>query len=568
MINIILHIKHKINIFIFNISKIGIDNDNELFHRQINLNNILWFAYSILMLSSSILSFYFNISNYVIIVLLAFFFNLITIVLSYKKLHLISRIFLILNITILIFVLSTIYGEDSRIILFYLPLILHVFLVFKNSELKYILVLISLILILLLTYTYNYDFFKNYSTLNEYGKKIHLITFPSLIILLCILMYTTLKNSFSLDKSILYQRLYYEKIINTLPIEIIVMDEQFKYQFINKAAVSDENLRNWLIGKDDYDYVELRNKEEVIADKRFEFYNKAKQSKNILNIEEIIYTPEGNKKYTEKTLLYIDDDILGDKFRYIGYSLDTTAKKETELKLNEYMLKLEKSNEELKQFAYITSHDLKSPLRNINSLLQLIRKKNENLLNTDSKDLIDSCIKSASYLYNIVSDVLLYTTSEMDISNFVIIDINETINEVLKNIDSIIKEKNATIVFDKKFPKIFSNRTMMFNLFSNLIQNGIKYNKSIIPTVTIDYTENEDYYNFSISDNGIGIDEKYKEQIFIVFKRLHNQSEYEGTGIGLSICKQIVENLGGNISVISKLGEGSTFYFNLPKSIQ
>jgi light-regulated signal transduction histidine kinase (bacteriophytochrome) len=106
---------------------------------------------------------------------------------------------------------------------------------------------------------------------------------------------------------------------------------------------------------------------------------------------------------------------------------------------------------------------------------------------------------------------------------------------------------------------------MIFNLFLNLIQNGIKYNKSEVPQVDIDFVEDDFNFIFSISDNGIGIDEKYKEQIFVVFKRLHTQQEYEGTGIGLSICKKIVENLNGKIWIDSTVGEGSTFFISLPK---
>jgi signal transduction histidine kinase len=371
-----------------------------------------------------------------------------------------------------------------------------------------------------------------------------------------------------IDKQVEYQEKYFSRILNSLPVEIIVMDEKFKYRFINKEAIKDDHMREWLIGKDDYDYVKYRAKNKSIADERFEFYRSVSSNQEYGHLEEVIYTAQGQKKYTDKTLMYIDDEDLGSAMRYIGYSIDSTSKKEAEIMLKQYMLKLEKSNEELKQFAYITSHDLKSPLRNINSLLQLTKKRNENILDQDSKDLIETCIKSANYLYTVVGDVLLYTTSEADKSVYVKIDLNDIISEIIKNNTVFFKEKKAEIILKKEFPQIFSHRTMMFNLFSNLIQNGIKYNKSEVPKVTIDYTESEDYYYFSVSDNGIGIDEKYKDQIFIVFKRLHNQSEYEGTGIGLSICKQIVENLGGSISFISKLGEGSTFYFNLPKSKQ
>jgi len=560
----------KFNKILYFVANIGLDSEDNEHERNVKMNNLNWLFYSTIILFNTIYFFIFFFKSPLLIILNIIIFSLysLVIVFSYYKFYLLSRCYNLIFLIACIFFFSVIFGKESNLMLMYIPILIQVFLVFNYKEKLFLFIFVSIIYFLFFFYNFRADLIGQFTMFHQYGMVIHDSIIYYLLFFMTLIMLFNYYENILIDKQVEYQEKYFSRILNSLPVEIIVMDEKFKYRFINKEAIKDDHMREWLIGKDDYDYVKYRAKNKSIADERFEFYRSVSSNQEYGHLEEVIYTAQGQKKYTDKTLMYIDDEDLGSAMRYIGYSIDSTSKKEAEIMLKQYMLKLEKSNEELKQFAYITSHDLKSPLRNINSLLQLTKKRNENILDQDSKDLIETCIKSANYLYTVVGDVLLYTTSEADKSVYVKIDLNDIISEIIKNNTVFFKEKKAEIILKKEFPQIFSHRTMMFNLFSNLIQNGIKYNKSEVPKVTIDYTESEDYYYFSVSDNGIGIDEKYKDQIFIVFKRLHNQSEYEGTGIGLSICKQIVENLGGSISFISKLGEGSTFYFNLPKSKQ
>ncbi len=490
---------------------------------------------------------------------------LIPIFLSYNKHHLFSKNFIITFLIIVIFANSIIWGKESFLIFFLIPVVIQLFVIYSKNELKYIIIYYIIIFVLFIVYQFRFDLFEPYAILKEYGLRNSYLNLPVLSILLFLMMILTFRINNLNENKIAYQKKYFEKILNSLPFDIEVIDANFKYQFINKHAIKDDKIREWIIGKDDYEFMNLKGKDSKLADARRSLLKQVLESGKTSQMEEIIEVENGKKYYSDKIIISLNDNELGEAMRFIGYSKDTTKKREAEILLKQYMLKLEKSNEEIKQFAYVTSHDLKSPLRNISSLLQLAKKKNEHIITEDSKELIDICIKSANSLYNIVNDVLLYTTSEVDIASFSKIDVNEVVYDVLNNINSFVDENNARVNVKNKLPFVFSHKTMIFNLFLNLIQNGIKYNKSEVPQVDIDFVEDDFNFIFSISDNGIGIDEKYKEQIFVVFKRLHTQQEYEGTGIGLSICKKIVENLNGKIWIDSTVGEGSTFFISLPK---
>ncbi len=226
--------------------------------------------------------------------------------------------------------------------------------------------------------------------------------------------------------------------------------------------------------------------------------------------------------------------------------------------------KLSLSNKELQNYAQITSHDLKSPLRTISGFVSLLDKKNK--ANYDHKDqqYMDFIKNGTIKMTEVVENLL--NLSKVNISKEDnLIDINSVINETLKGLDFQIQEKNVSIIQSGIFPEIKMDKTNARQLFQNLISNAIKYNENPNPEVQIIGAENEDGYLFSIKDNGLGIENKYHEEIFEIFKRLHVNEEYEGSGIGLAICKKIVEKYNGNISLESLPGQGSTFYISLPK---
>lgn len=544
----------------------GVENkEDEFLNKTIILNNLNWIYFTIIFSIYGIVGYFqqvhFALFSCLLIVLI---YSSVYLTSYYKKINTSKNLNLIL-LTIFTFTAAVVYGRESNLIYFYFPILVMVFLLFTIKDVKYIIFHFLSIATLFLLYYYQTDFFQKYAFYQESSLFVGKMVIPFQIFNLFLILYFGFKRNSDNELKIIAQKKYFEKILNTIPIEIVVMDGEFRYQFVNKTAIKDDTLREWIIGKNDYDYVFHREKSTDIADYRFATYESVKKI-GFVNFEEVLQLKNGKKKYTDKTLLKLTNNEINDEVNYLGFSLDTTLKREAEELLKEYMLKLEKSNEEIKQFAYITSHDLKSPLRNIISLLQLTKKKNEHIIKEDSKELIEICINSANSLYNIVSDVLLYTMSEVDQSTFSEINLDEVLAEVLSNINSYIIEHNAIVNVKKRMPIVFSHKTMMLNLFSNIVQNGIKYNKSEIPIIDIDVEDEGSDYLFSIKDNGIGIDPKFSDQVFLIFKRLHTQQEFEGTGIGLSICKKIIDNLNGQIWVQSEIGEGSTFFVRIPKN--
>jgi len=242
----------------------------------------------------------------------------------------------------------------------------------------------------------------------------------------------------------------------------------------------------------------------------------------------------------------------------------------TELKKAEELLKLKinelaRSNAELEQFAYVSSHDLQEPLRMIASYLQLLERKYEGKLDKKADKYIHFAVDGATRMQNLIDDLLTFSRVTTQANEFELTDIEVILNRVLTNLSVSIKENSATITHGT-LPEIMVDGTQMTQVLQNLINNALKFRSKDNPKIHISASQEDKYWLFSVKDNGIGIDPKYSERIFEVFKRLHKKRDYPGTGIGLSICKKIVERHGGRIWVDSKLGEGSTFYFNIPIS--
>jgi len=232
--------------------------------------------------------------------------------------------------------------------------------------------------------------------------------------------------------------------------------------------------------------------------------------------------------------------------------------------LNDY---LKKSNKELEQFAYITSHDLKEPLRSINGFANLLSRELNVDRNSNAGEYIAFIKSKTKQLETLISDILTYTKLTEKINTHKYADINEVVQSIEKELIHTLNNKNISIKVNKKLPYIKSTDSKMFFLFKNIIENGLKYNKNNVPQVSINYEIQEQVYLFSIKDNGIGMDEKYHQQIFEMFKRLHDRDAYIGTGLGLALCKKIIDDLKGNIWTESEVGKGSTFYFTLPKEV-
>jgi light-regulated signal transduction histidine kinase (bacteriophytochrome) len=226
---------------------------------------------------------------------------------------------------------------------------------------------------------------------------------------------------------------------------------------------------------------------------------------------------------------------------------------------------LENSNKELEQFAYVASHDLQEPLRMISSFLGLIEKKYDEILDEKGKQYISFAVDGAKRMRSIILDLLDFSRLKEAYESKKWIPMPEIMKEVLLLNKKLILESGAKIT-TSNLPTVYGQESGLIQLFNNLISNAIKYRKEEEkPKINITAEEHGDHWQFTVEDNGIGIDSKYLEKIFIIFQRLHGREQYPGSGIGLAICKKITEIHGGKIWVESTLGKGSTFHFTLQK---
>ena len=228
--------------------------------------------------------------------------------------------------------------------------------------------------------------------------------------------------------------------------------------------------------------------------------------------------------------------------------------------------KLEVTNKELERFAFVASHDLKTPLRNINSFLQLLKRrlKSNGTYSEDVSEYIDFASNNARQMHFLIQDILEYSRLNQEGVQYGEINLTEIINQIQNNIQTYIEDKNAVIEISQ-LPTIQGNESQITLLFQNLIENAIKYNEELSPRIQINYEESPTGFLISVTDNGIGIEQEYSEKIFEMFTRLHNQGHYQGSGIGLAICQKIANHHGGFIELESEINKGSTFKIHLPK---
>jgi len=236
----------------------------------------------------------------------------------------------------------------------------------------------------------------------------------------------------------------------------------------------------------------------------------------------------------------------------------------TEKKLRDYNIELERKNREIEQFAYIASHDLQEPLRSISNFSNLLSEKLSANPDTRVQEYIGYIKGGSSRMSNLIFDLLEYSRIGKDATKSVI-DCDKLVNEVITDMSADIKGNNAEIRVSKL--PVVNGYIFLKSLFQNLLSNAIKFHQpGIRPFINISAIDKGTEFQFSIQDNGIGIEKIYRERVFIIFQRLHSRSEYEGTGIGLSQCKKIIELHGGKIWIESEPGKGTTFVFTIPKS--
>lgn len=276
-----------------------------------------------------------------------------------------------------------------------------------------------------------------------------------------------------------------------------------------------------------------------------------------------ILFPEGRVKFVHLITRVIFDEN-GTLLRREGIEMDITERKMAQLELERTLEKLERSNKELEQFAYIASHDLQEPLRMVASYMGLLEKKYGPELDEKAKEFIEYAVDGARRMSGLINDLLTYSRITTRAREFTEVDLNKTFSDVTHDLQILIQEKDARI-YSSKLPVIKADPVQMHQLLQNIIGNAIKFHGERTPVVNISAERKKIGWLFSIRDNGIGIDPESFERIFQVFQRLHEMGKYPGTGIGLAICQKIVERHGGRIWVESKAGEGTTFHFTIPE---
>ena len=242
---------------------------------------------------------------------------------------------------------------------------------------------------------------------------------------------------------------------------------------------------------------------------------------------------------------------------------DITQRKQTEESLMKAMMELERSNRELEQFAYIASHDLQEPLRMVSSYVQLLAQRYKGRFDADADDFIHYAVDGARRMQTMINDLLSYSRVGTRGKPFGQADCDEILKQVLAGLKLQIEESGALITSDP-LPAVMADASQLYQVFQNLISNAIKFRGEKIPEIYVSAERKKGELIFSVSDNGIGFEEKYAGKIFDIFKRLYPASKYPGSGIGLTICRKIIERHKGRIWAESEPGKGSVFYFTLP----
>ena len=359
------------------------------------------------------------------------------------------------------------------------------------------------------------------------------------------------------EEKLLAASLYARSLLEASLDPLVTISEEGKITDVNKATEDVTGCsREELIGSDFSDYFTAPEQaragyQKVFTEGLVKDYPLAIRSKSgritaVLYNATVYLNPQG--------------EIQG----VFAAARDVTERKAMENEIKLAMEKLQQSNAELEQFAYVASHDLQEPLRMVASYVQLIERRYKGKLDSDADEFIGYAVDGANRMRGLIDDLLTYSRVSRLGKPFEITDLESTLEIVLLNLKTSIAENEALVTHDK-LPTVMADGGQLVQLFQNLIGNGIKFHGEEAPHVHISAQVRDTDYLFSVRDNGIGIAPEYYDRLFKIFQRLHTREEYPGSGIGLAVCKRIVERHGGQIWIDSQVGKGSTIYFTLSK---
>ncbi|GAB6052974.1 hypothetical protein JCM17960_17940 [Magnetospira thiophila] len=356
------------------------------------------------------------------------------------------------------------------------------------------------------------------------------------------------------------QLLFRENLLSAIPAPVFVKDEALIYIDCNEAFEAYLGRpRDEILGRSVHD---------IAPPGLADIYQKADQdllaSDSAQIYESSVQTGDGQRREVvfHKAVFHRANGEVGG---IIGVILDITERKRIERDLARHARKLEWSNSELEQFAYVTSHDLKEPLRTITSYLQLLQMRYADRFDGDARTFIDFAVEGAGRMSRLIQDLLAYSQISTQTQPFAPVNLEQVVDQATANLQGVLEEVGGEILHGA-LPTVTGDAGQLTRLLQNLIGNGLKYRDPARPSrVEVSATHEGSYWIISVADNGIGIEPAYHQKIFQIFQRLHQQEVYGGTGIGLAICKRIIEQHHGRLWVESELGKGATFRFALPE---
>jgi len=455
-------------------------------------------------------------------------------------------------------------GRTYSPILVYISIIFVANLVFQSRRVKMLYFLVTFLSI------YAYVLANTY-TLKPQLPYIELIEFGMLFF--CILFIHNALSIFFKDihvykKKIKEREHFLDKIINTSPDAIFVKNNKRQFVLVNdKFTEIEGRSKEAFIGKTSLELDVSRKSDDIFAKEDKEII---RTSKPIVN--RVVTGMENGEQlwfsYTKVPITNAKQNVIG----ILCTSRDITPQKRQEIAMNEKNIELQKyieSNMQLENFAHIASHDLKEPIRSIIGFSQLLKRKAKNKLNTDENEYLEFIIAASQNMATQIEDLLEYALVNSKTPTFKTVYIPQLLDHVLKQLQTAIQSQKAHIKCQNIPEKIMCNSNQISQLFQNIISNGIKFSRpNVSSIISINAKEEPTYWQFSISDNGIGISPEYHEKIFLLFRRLHTRETYQGTGIGLAICKKIVDRHNGKIWIESEEGQGTTFHFTISKQLE
>jgi len=348
----------------------------------------------------------------------------------------------------------------------------------------------------------------------------------------------------------------FSTFMEMLPAAAFIKEEDSTYRYVNKFLNEQFDAHKWLGKKLSADLPSQK--------KQFSSANDGESLESTNHFEEFVYDKKNELRYFETWKFPLKRK---DKSTLIGgIAIDTTKRKFIENQVNYYITELERNNKELEEFNYVASHDLREPLRTITSYCDLLSEDIGHEMNEMVKEDIKFITDATARMNVLIQDLLQLSRAGRVEFEEEPVDLNRLLQTILKDLQLKIKETNTKIEIGD-LPTIMADYVQLGRVFQNLLTNAIKFKSDKDPEIKIYTIEKNSFHEIYVEDNGIGIDKQYHKQIFSAFKRLHSREQYEGTGIGLAICKKIIERLNGTIRIESDFGKGSKFIISLKKIV-